>query len=399
MNKKFVPYILAILISLSATVFAQNNLPDLGIQKELAVGIVKFVSPDKIVLETKDGMINVVVIKATAFKRLPPDNLSLKAATDSAYTDVSVGDRALVTGKVADDKKSILTKTVYLVKDSDLKAQQDKERQEWTTRGISGRVSETDPVAKVITVEMRGITGTVTKVKITPKDDVKYLRYSSKSIKYQDAVESDFSAIAVGDMLRAVGDRSEDQTSLKAEQILTGAFVTVAGTVKSIDVEKNEVTITDLKTKEDVTIAVNKDSLLKKFPTEIAERMAGAQMMGMQGGGQRAGGNQPRGGQTRPANGENQSEGSGPARRGPGGGDINEMLNRFPTIAVADLKVGDMLAASSSKGDDSTHLTAIKLLAGVEPFLRMAQMSSGSAGGRSSVGGSLTIPGLDGVDF
>ncbi len=398
MNKKFVPYILTILLALSSAVLAQNNLPDLGIQKELAVGIVKSVGNEKIVLETKDGMLDVLIVSATAYKRLPPDNLSLKAATEAKFTDVANGDRVLVTGKVSDDKKSITTKTVYLVKDSDLKAQQDKERQEWTTRGISGRVSATDPLKKEITVEMRGITGTETNVKVSPKEDAKFRRYASNSVKFQDAVESDFASVQVGDMLRAVGDRSEDQSILSAEQIITGAFVTVAGTVKSIDVEKNEVTITDLKTKEDVTIAVNKDSLLKKFPTEIAERMAGAQMMGNQGGGQGAGGNQARaGGQQRPANGEGRPEGAGPGRGM--GGDINEMLNRFPTIGVADLKVGDMLAASSPKGNDPKHLTAIKLLAGVEPFLRMAQMSSGRSGGRTSVGGSLTIPGLDGVDF
>lgn len=397
MNKKFVPYILTIFLCLTSAVFTQNNLPDLGIQKDLAVGIVKSVGDEKIVVETKDGMLNVMIVNATTYKRLPPDNLSLKAATEAKFADVANGDRVLVTGKVSDDKKSIVTKTVYLVKDADLKAQQDKERREWTTRGISGRVSAKDPVAKEITVEMRGLTGTVTNVKVSPKDDVKYLRYSSNSVKFQDAIESDFASIQVGDMLRALGDRSEDQTSLKAEQILTGAFVTVAGTVKSIDIEKNEVTITDLKTKEDVTIAVNKDSLLKKFPTDIAERMAGAQMMGAQGGGQNGGGNQTRpSDRQRPANVEG-SPGAG-ARRGMGG-DINEMLNRFPTIGVADLKVGDMLAASSPKGNDPKHLTAIKLLAGVEPFLRMAQMSSGRLGGRSSVGGSLSIPGLDGVDF
>ncbi|MEZ5344039.1 MAG: hypothetical protein R2681_00660 [Pyrinomonadaceae bacterium] len=398
MTMKFIPYFFTALMLFCAAVSAQNNLPDLGIQKELAVGIVKSVGEEKIVLETKDGMLDVLIVQATTYKRLPPDNLSLKAATDAKFTDVANGDRILVTGKVSDDKKNIITKTVYLVKDSDLKAQQEKERQEWTTRGISGRVSSTDPATKEITVEMRGITGTVTNVKVTPKEDVKYLRYSSKSVKFQDAVVSDFASIQVGDMVRALGDRSADQTSLKAEQILTGAFVTVAGTVKSIDVDKNEVTITDLKTNEDVTIAVNNDSLLKKFPTEIAERMAGAQMMGMQGGGQGNGGNQPRPtGQSRPGNGEGRPDGAGP-RRGMGG-DLNEMLNRFPTIGVSDLKVGDMLAASSPKGDDPKHLTAIKLLAGVEPFLRMAQMSSGRTGGRGGVGGSLQIPGLDGVDF
>ena len=38
------------------------------------------------------------------------------------------------------------------------------------------------------------------------------------------------------------------------------------------------------------------------------------------------------------------------------GGDINEMINRFPAIKVTDLKVGDMIAASSPKREGSESL-------------------------------------------
>jgi hypothetical protein len=80
--------------------------------------------------------------------------------------------------------------------------------------------------------------------------------------------------------------------------------------------------------------------------------------------------------------------------------DLNQMLNNFPTITVADLKPGEMIAVSSSKSDDLTRLTAIKLLAGVEPFITMAAMRGGQrGGGRGGVSGGLTIPGLDNVDF
>jgi len=223
-------------------------------------------------------------------------------------------------------------------------------------------------------------------------------------------VESDFSAIKAGDMLRALGDRSEDRTSFKAEQILTGAFQTVAGTIKSLDVENNEVTITDLKSKKDVTIIVNKASLLKKFPAEIAQRLARRQlMMRMRAAGARPptksksegnrSGNSDRQqtGNAQKSEGTRQrSGGSGGGRRG--GGDINDMLNRFPTITVADLKVGDMIAVSSPKGADPTRITAIKLLAGVEPFLKAPKLPGGRSGRRTQ-GGGLTIPGLDSVDF
>jgi hypothetical protein len=72
------------------------------------------------------------------------------------------------------------------------------------------------------------------------------------------------------------------------------------------------------------------------------------------------------------------------------------MLDRFPTITPADLKQGDMIAVSSTKSGDVEHITAIKLLAGVEPFLRAAQTSGGQGRGANRGTGDFNIPGLDG---
>ena len=395
MRRNLLWLVIAILVlGLGINAFGQNSLSDIGIQGNLALGVVKVTGDQKIVIETKDGTIDAVIVSTTSFKRLPPDNLSLKAATDSKLSDISVGDRVLVVGKVSSDKKTILTKSIYLVKGSDIQAKLDKDREEWQTRGISGRVTEVDPQAKIITVEIRGITGQATTVKISPKDDIEYLRYSPTSVKYNDAVESDLGKIEKNDMIRALGDKSEDGTGFKAEKILTGAFVTVAGKVKSVDAAKNEVTITDQATQKDITIAVNDTSLLKKFPEETAQMMA--RMMMQQGGGVQP----PRGQGNRPAGQQGQSNGESRGRGGRGNMDINEMLNRFPTISVADLKVGELIAVSSPKGDDPTRLTAIKLLAGVEPFLAMQQAAGGGKrGGRGSVSGGITIPGLDNIDF
>ncbi len=315
-------------LGLGVNVFGQNSLPDIGIQGNLALGVVKVTGDQKIVIETKDGTIDAVFVSKTAFKRLPPDNLSLKAATDSKLSDISVGDRVLVVGKVSSDKKTMLTKSVYLVKGSDIQAKLDKEREEWQTRGVSGRVTEVDSQAKIITIEMRGITGQATTIKLSPKDKVEYLRYSPTSIKYSDAVESDIGKIQKDDMIRALGDKSEDGTTFKAEKVLTGAFVTVAGKVKSVDAAKNEVTITDQATQKDVTIKVNDASLLKKFPEEAARMMAMA-MMRQQGGG--GGVQPPNGGGNRPAGNrpEGQGGGEGRGRGGRGNMDINECLIVF----------------------------------------------------------------------
>ena len=176
----------------------------------------------------------------------------------------------------------------------------------------------------------------------------------------------------------ALGDRNADGTSFAAEEIITGAFQTIAGTVKSVDPGKNEVVIKNLQTGKDVTVSVTDASIVKRFPAEQAERMAGF----MSGGG--SGGVRPAGqGAASPTGGQGQLPSGRGGSGGPRGG-IDDMLERFPNITTADLKAGDMIAVSSTKNAAMDHVKAIKLLAGVEPFLRMAQAPSrGQRTGRS----------------
>jgi hypothetical protein len=52
---------------------------------------------------------------------------------------------------------------------------------------------------------------------------------------------------------------------------------------------------------------------------------------------------------------------------GSGGGDPQQMLNRAPAIQLTDLKKGDAVMLVSTDG--AADVTAITLLAGVEPLL------------------------------
>ena len=54
-----------------------------------------------------------------------------------------------------------------------------------------------------------------------------------------------------------------------------------------------------------------------------------------------------------------------------GGFNINDMLERLPTISVADVKVGDTIIVSSTQGVDPTRLTAIALVSGADTLLTM----------------------------
>lgn len=371
-----------------------------SMKPSVVTGDVTSIVSGKIVLQTKDGALDVILNDKTEYKRVPPDNPSLKAAVASSLSDVAVGDKLMVTGIFPDDRKTLPARSVYLMTKSDIAQKQVKESERWATKGISGRVAAVDQITKQIKIDVRGLANT-TSVVLTPKDGAKILRYAPNSVKFSEAKKSSVNEIQAGDMLRALGDKSADGASFAAEEIVTGAFRTVAGTVKTVDVAKNEIVITDLQSNKDVTIGLGSASVMKKFPEEMAQRMAG--LAGGQPGGARPGSGAGPAGQGRPqANGApagGAPAGQGGSGRGMGGGGargIDDMLERFPNITAADLKVGDKVAVSSTRTDTPERITAIKLLAGVEPFLRAAQAQAASGGQRGQGALSLDIPGLDG---
>ncbi len=385
-------------------VFGQVN--DGGVKPTYVIGDAVAIADKKITVGAKTGPVQITITDKTAFKRASAENLSLTTAVAGTMTDISVGDKLTVSAFPGADGKSMSARTVYYVTKADIAAKNAKETAEWQTRGITGKVTTVNEQTNQINVEVRTLTGS-TKLVLTPKPEAKYLRYAPDSERFSEAKASKFSEVKAGDMIRALGDKSSDGTAFTAEKVLTGAFQTVAGTVKSIDVEKNEVVIKNLQNNKDVTIVVTDTSLLKKYPAEMAERMAGFQAGGGgarpfgQGAGARPvgqGGAQP---PTAPGGAQGAPGGRtgfGGARPG-GGGNIDEMLDRFPTIKTADLKVGDMIAVSSTKNTNVEKIRAIKLLAGVEPFLRMAQAGNGRGGQGGGGGEGFSIPGLDGIGF
>ena len=370
------------------TVSAQAD----GIKANYAAGDVVSVNAaeKKIVLQTKDGAIDVVLTETTSFKRVPPDNPKLSAAVDAALTDIGEGDKILVTGMVSDDKKSIPAKVVYLITKSDISKKLEKERADWRARGISGRIISLDVPNKKIIITMRGMMGERT-VTITPKETAEYRRYAPDSVKFDDAKLSHYGELTVGDQLRALGDRSEDGSSFTAEKIVFGSFKTVAGKITAIDLDKKEITVKDVLTDKPVTIVVNDSSMMKKFPPEFGAMMAGRTQGGAQ---------PPRQGENVGVRSPNQQgnppQGGGMMRPGGGmggRGELDDMLERFPNVSLAELKVGDSIAVSSTVGAVPNRVTAIKLVSGVEAFLNVPQMPRGGQGGGQSSG--FSIPGLD----
>jgi hypothetical protein len=397
---------LLVLFVLVGSIFSSVQAQTTNVSPKPSVisGDVASVSSDKIVLQTKDGSMDVVLSVKTAYKRVPPENPNLSAAVDAAFGDIGVGDKLLVTGIIAADKKSLPARSVYLMTKADIVQRNTKEQEQWRTRGISGKVTAVNAAAKQLTVSTPGIMGEKITV-LTVKDDADFRRYAADSVQFSQAKASSIDEIKPGDMIRALGDKSADGAAFTAERVVTGSFQTIGGTVKAIDAAKNEITITNVQTKKDMTIVVGSNSVLKQFPAEMALRMAMAQggggdiQPGRQGGGMRPPQNpNPQGGQPG-AEGQpgNRQMVPGGGMRSAAGGSIDDMLERFPNITVTDLKVGDMIAVSSSKGANLDRVTAIKLLSGVEPFLRAAQAGGRRQGGQGGQDSGFNIPGLEGI--
>lgn len=403
MHKNIFFLFAAILLSGVFTIISAQPA-EIGISANLASGEVKSISEGKLTVQTKDGEIDVILSASTTFKKIPPGPVSLKNAVESSLAEISVGDKIMVTGLVAADKKTMPGKGVYLMTKADMAQRHTLEAEQWRTRGIAGKVTSVNPQTNQIGIEVRSM-GASTSVLLAPKGDAEIKRYTANSVEYSEATKSTIADIKPGDMIRALGDRSPEGNVFTAEKIVTGAFQTVAGAIKAIDVEKKEVVITDFQTKKDIAVSISSFTTLKKFPEEMAQRMAA-----MQGGG---GGPQGPGAGPRPAGpmppgarpqGGGQGNGAGPGPgpgRGPGArGGIDDMFERFPSIAIADLKIGDTIAVSSTKTGDPDNITAIKLVSGVEDFIKAAQASAGAGGGnrggQGGVNGSFTIPGLDG---
>ncbi len=82
-----------------------------------------------------------------------------------------------------------------------------------------------------------------------------------------------------------------------------------------------------------------------------------------------------------------------------GGGSMADMLERWPTISINELKVGDTILMSSLQGSDPTQLTAIQLVAGADTLLAAAARQQQGAQGRGQGGGGVDLSGSFGGMF
>ncbi len=340
-----------------------------------AVGTVKSVSGSTITLTTDAGAdVQIAIQDTTRIVKILPGQKDLKNATPLQLQDIEVGDRLLVGGRLADDGQSVLAITVIVNKHVEIEQLKQQEAADWQKRGIGGLVSAVDAAGGTITISST-VAGAKKSITIQVAKTTILRRYAPDSVKFEDAKPSTLGQIQPGDQVRARGTISPDGSSFAAEEIVSGAFHNISGTISSIDAAKGTLGVKDLATKKLFVVAVTPDSQVRRLPTfvamRIAARLKGAPAGAPAGGGASGG---PPPGAAYPA-----SPGGGPSagpRAGGGGMDLQQMISRMPASTLNDFQKGDAVMIVSTEGT-ATGVTAITLLGGVEPILEASPNGAG----------------------
>jgi hypothetical protein len=365
------------------------------------VGAVTAINGTTLTVKTDAGQTYQVDVPASAsIKRIAPGQKDLSTATAVQFSELAVGDRALI--KLDPDAPAGTTQALQIVamKQSDVAQKQQKDREDWQRRGVGGLVKSVDVGSSVIVLTSgSGATAKTITVNTTKTTILK--RYATASVNYDAAQPAAIDDIHPGDQLRARGSKNADGTSIAAEEVVSGTFRNISGTIGSLDTTSSTFVVKDLTTKKQITVHITPDAQMRRLPDRMAAMLA-ARLKGASGSGGGGGfsANAPsatsgatstqRGapGQYSGSGGQagNQAAGQGggqwpgqgggpggPGGGGPGGGagagggDPQQMLSRAPQIQFADLKKGDAIMVVSTDG--TTDVTAITLLAGVEPLL------------------------------
>jgi hypothetical protein len=247
--------------------------------------------------------------------------------------------------------------------------------QQWQHNGVGGLVKASDPAAGTVTLSTMTAAGAKDIVVKIAKSTI-IRRYAPDSVKFDDAKPGTLDQIHPGDQLRARGTKNADDTELAADEVVSGTFRNVAGLITSVDSAKNSITVNDLATKKPVVVQVTASSQMHQLPPFVAQRLA----MRLKGGAPENGAAHEPHADARPAT-EHRPEGAAAGQGGPGegrpsggSGDLAQMLNRMPTVTVADLKKGEaVMVVTTSDG------TAITLLSGIEAILTASPNGSGAA--------------------
>ena len=358
--------------------------------------------------------VDVKVTPDTLAQKIAPGETSLKNAVGASITDLTIGDRVLVTLESGTNN----ARRVVIMSATDISKRDEADRQDWNTRGLSGVVAERG--GDTITIRSQSLQGE-SRQTVTVSDQTKFRRYAADSVRFADAKPSRAGEISVGDQLRARGQKSADGNSVAAEEVVFGTFLVTAGSVVTANPDTKEITLKETGSGKPVVVQLTPDSHIKQMAALPA--LPG----GFPGGGPGRGpGAAPPGRGTPPAGAPFGAFPPGAANGGmppglpPGmpagrGGTptLAQMVDTMQAGTFDDIKPGQTIVVSSTKGEKNDHVTAIMLLTNADTLIRMAQIRAGGQqngrgpgqgmqpggmpGGGMDIGGMLGGFGISGI--
>ncbi len=347
---------------LAGAVYAQAQAAAPAAAAARQIGTVKAIAGSTMTLTTDAGQsVTVSVVDGARILQIEPGSKDLKSAQAIALADIAVGDRVLVSGKAGDTASALAASRVILMKSTDIAQKHALEQADWQKRGTGGIVSSVDAATGTVVV-----TAGAKKIQVQTGKSTIFRRYAGDSIKFEDAKLGTMEQIQPGDQLRVRGTKSEDGSSLQAEEVVSGSFKNLAGTIATLDASAGTITLKDLATKKMMTVKVTANSDLRHLPERAAAMFAARAKGGAAAGVAGAGG----GHAGAASGGAGAAAGAGDGATRSAGMDLSQMLAKLPSETVADLKVGDavMIVASQAEPGSAT-VTAVTLLSGVEPIL------------------------------
>jgi hypothetical protein len=358
-------------------------------QARKVTGDVTQIQAGHLTIHTATGDVQVELPEGVKVLRGSAD---LKTTTPIAVGDISVGDRAVVLGRLADDQQTLQAVRVLVLAKEAISSVHEAEVREWQTRGIEGTVKAVDPAKQEITIAAPSrppTPGNMTHpVILTTTPKTVLLRYAPNSIMFADAQPTNFAGLKVGDQLRALGTISEDGSHYATEKVVFGTFHNIGATVISIDTQANTLSVKNLANNKPLLVHVNASSKMHQLPERAAQMIALLSTGGQPGGqaGAPGAGGRPAAGPGGSAGGAPQGGGGGGLQGGGGGGaqggggggmrrggggmgNLSQMLENMPAITLNDIKRGQPIVVFSSEGKSDSEVTAIYILTGVEPIL------------------------------
>ena len=309
----------------------------------LVTGEVTSVDGARLIVRADDARSVVLTTEAgTRYLKTKPGATSLEGAETIAAAGVAVGDRVLASAAASGE--TMTARQVVVMTRGDLAEKQARERALWRERGTVGVVTAVDAARQEITLRTAGTPALVVS---TAEKRAAFRRYAPDTVRLSDARPSSFEEVQVGDQLRALGEPNAEGTRLTAEHVVSGAFRTVVGAVLAVDAAAGELQLA-ASPKQTVVVRVAPESALKRLPKERAAEIA-------------------RGDEGKPRT------------------NLGDLLDRLPAVPLAELKPGDQVAVSSTRGRDAGHVTAIAVVVGIEPLL--APTTARRAGGAAMMPG------------